>query len=358
MSLLQTLARGVARSFRVAAICLFVPLALFSACDRSDDTASGHSADGHTHAPGQDHAASPAVTVAAKYICPMHPDVQQAAPGKCPKCGMDLVQRSAPPSAKDEHAGHGDSDAAGAHSNGAEQATISVAASTAQPLKSGEKNEVTLVLKKQNGSSVTLDDLKEAHTEKIHVLIIDPTLTDYHHEHPVPGANPGEYRFSFTPRTAGPYRLWADLVPADTEKQEYAIADLGGAFSGGEIPNRSPNLTTTVDGLTYTVTFEEPLKGGKAVMGKLTVKDGSGTVFSALEPIMGAYAHLVGFSEDRKTIAHIHPMGEEPKNPSDRGAGELQFHIQPETAGLVRLFAQVQIGGQSKFAPFTLNVEP
>jgi hypothetical protein len=26
-----------------------------------------------------------------KYICPMHPDVQSSRPGKCPICGMDLV---------------------------------------------------------------------------------------------------------------------------------------------------------------------------------------------------------------------------------------------------------------------------
>ena len=25
------------------------------------------------------------------YLCPMHPDVRQANPGKCPKCGMDLL---------------------------------------------------------------------------------------------------------------------------------------------------------------------------------------------------------------------------------------------------------------------------
>jgi len=25
------------------------------------------------------------------YICPMHPDVVSDEPGKCPKCGMDLV---------------------------------------------------------------------------------------------------------------------------------------------------------------------------------------------------------------------------------------------------------------------------
>jgi hypothetical protein len=25
------------------------------------------------------------------YLCPMHSDVRQPGPGKCPKCGMDLL---------------------------------------------------------------------------------------------------------------------------------------------------------------------------------------------------------------------------------------------------------------------------
>jgi hypothetical protein len=39
---------------------------------------------GHVHSTG----AKPAPTV---YTCPMHPEVRQSAPGKCPKCGMTLV---------------------------------------------------------------------------------------------------------------------------------------------------------------------------------------------------------------------------------------------------------------------------
>ena len=34
-----------------------------------------------------------AQTTKTIYTCPMHPEVQQAAPGKCPKCGMDLVAK-------------------------------------------------------------------------------------------------------------------------------------------------------------------------------------------------------------------------------------------------------------------------
>jgi len=29
----------------------------------------------------------------AKYTCPHHPDVIKDQPGKCPKCGMDLVEK-------------------------------------------------------------------------------------------------------------------------------------------------------------------------------------------------------------------------------------------------------------------------
>jgi len=30
---------------------------------------------------------------ATQYYCPMHPDVVQNSPGKCPKCGMDLMEK-------------------------------------------------------------------------------------------------------------------------------------------------------------------------------------------------------------------------------------------------------------------------
>jgi hypothetical protein len=31
--------------------------------------------------------------VLASYTCPMHPEVKSDKPGKCPKCGMDLVEK-------------------------------------------------------------------------------------------------------------------------------------------------------------------------------------------------------------------------------------------------------------------------
>lgn len=73
---------------------------------------------------------------------------------------------------------------------------------------------------------------------------------------------------------------------------------------------------------------------------------------------MGAFAHLVGFSADRAEIAHIHPLGQEPRSAAERAGPTLEFQTQFAAAGYHKLFAQVQIGGKSVFAPFGVEVAP
>ena len=43
---------------------------------------------GHGHA---GHDPEPAPAADETYVCPMHPEVKQEGPGRCPKCGMKLV---------------------------------------------------------------------------------------------------------------------------------------------------------------------------------------------------------------------------------------------------------------------------
>jgi hypothetical protein len=45
------------------------------------------------------HSATPAATV-QKYTCEMHPEVISDKPGKCPKCGMNLVPVQPQPTPK------------------------------------------------------------------------------------------------------------------------------------------------------------------------------------------------------------------------------------------------------------------
>lgn len=37
------------------------------------------------------------------FTCPMHPEIDQPEPGRCPKCGMNLVPKEATPAPGHEH---------------------------------------------------------------------------------------------------------------------------------------------------------------------------------------------------------------------------------------------------------------
>lgn len=49
----------------------------------------------HVHGQAHEHAAANAAEAGPVYTCPMHPEVTQPGPGRCPKCNMKLVPRSA-----------------------------------------------------------------------------------------------------------------------------------------------------------------------------------------------------------------------------------------------------------------------
>src|SRR5690606_27193709 len=89
----------------------------------------------------------------------------------------------------------------------------------------GESTDFVLTLATASGKPIGPADLLVAHTRKLHLMVVDPTLNDYQHLHPEPGAVAGEWTFTLTPRLAGAYRVFADFTPAATGRGLYASAD-------------------------------------------------------------------------------------------------------------------------------------
>ena len=219
---------------------------------------------------------------------------------------------------------------------------------------SGKPVAVTLrLVDMMSGKPMGPEAFDIAHTKKIHVLGVDPSLTDYSHSHPDPSGKPGEWSFSFTPRFNRPYHLWLDVKPVGGE-HAYVLLTINdqGAMASAE---KTPSLTASVGDISATLAFDAPLVVGETAMGHLLVQRG-GKPFAALEPVMGAYSHIVGISEDWTTIAHVHPMGTEPTKPSDRGGPAINFHLELEQAGFLKVFVQIQVDGRDLFLPFGVAV--
>jgi hypothetical protein len=225
-----------------------------------------------------------------------------------------------------------------------------------EPLKSGQKADVTLKLTRKDGAPIRETDLLATHTQRIHLFAIDPTLTDYHHAHPAPGTNAGEYRFSFTPQNAGGYRVWLDVLPLATRREEMPSLDLG-EFVPGPLGR---DLTDFVTNGSWRLKFSvdnAPLHAGFPGWARLTVTDLAGKPCTRLEPIMANFAHFVGFHEDRQTVYHLHAAGlQDIVDPTARGGPEVNVYLPALKAGFARIFVQVQIDGQVITTPFGITV--
>lgn len=209
----------------------------------------------------------------------------------------------------------------------------------------------------KDNKEILLSDLKEVHTKKIHVLIFDQTLTDYQHVHPEPTKEPGVYEFSWSPKNEGTYKLWVDIVPLNTGKEEYISTVLATVGSFSKAADKQLSQEEKVNNNHYSLTFDtKELKKGQATMGKIKVHNKEGKDVKDLEPIMGAFAHIVAINEDFNTIAHVHPMGKEPTDEKERGGPELMFHFMPEKSGFYKIWLQIKLEGQEVFVPFGVNV--
>ncbi len=246
----------------------------------------------------------------------------------------------------------------GKHTHEELRNTLALTLTPQTPLRIGETTKIRMqITGLDDGEPAKTSDFKIVHEKRIHLLAIDSSLTDYHHLHPTPTSTHGEWTFDLTPRKEGSYRVWADVVPVQTGKQEYLQTDIGEYPFMPQGVDKSPILRAHRDGYTLTLHFDAPLVAGKDTIGRIKVNDRTThRPVTSLEPIMGAFGHIVGFNEDGTSILHMHPMGPEPKGSRARGGPELQFHMGPQKSGLVKLFIQIRINKKERIIPLTLHI--
>jgi hypothetical protein len=224
--------------------------------------------------------------------------------------------------------------------------------------ESGKAATFTLLMRTASGKPIAPEDLLVAHTRKLHLMVVDPTLSDYQHIHPEPGRHPGEWVFTMTPQRAGLYRVFADFTPAATQRGLYGEAEF---TVPGTVPRviRETNTTYQAAGFNFTLDIPPVLQAGKPADLRLRIES-QGAVKQPvpMRPVMDAFAHLVAFDEARSGFAHLHPKELDLSKPPDALHPELNFKITIPAPGRYAIWAQVNLDGTEVFAPFWVDVLP
>jgi hypothetical protein len=228
-------------------------------------------------------------------------------------------------------------------------------------VRSGEPARVVATFKTASGKPLAPEDLLVTHTRRMHLLIVDPSLGDYQHLHPLPGREPGEWVFEFTPHAGGTYRVFADFTPAATGRGLYASADLpvvGDRGAGVDQPAADLKAATTIErgGVHYSLNpATGSMRAGEPVELKFAMSGVDGGEVR-LEPVMDAFAHLVAFDETRSGFAHLHPAESDVSKALDAKNPVLNFRLTIPQPGRYVIWAQVKLAGQEQFVPFWFNV--
>ncbi len=226
-----------------------------------------------------------------------------------------------------------------------------------------ESHFIQMKLETSGGMEISPHELAITHTKKMHVMVIDPSLQDYHHLHPMPDGIGGDYVFSFEPKLSGDYRVFTEIVPIRTRRQVIATSTLSVEGEPNEMEfNRS--MVSEVGDIRFELSGPpDVLKTGRDYTLELEVSSKKGHDL-ILEEIMGARGHMVAFDAARQGFAHMHPIdsiSSAQAGLAGLGASQVEtplgFLLNVPNPGWYRLFAQIQIAGEVIFGRFDLLVE-
>jgi hypothetical protein len=206
------------------------------------------------------------------------------------------------------------------------------------------------LINSRTNQPMSQDALEVTHTQRLHCMIIDENLRDYHHLHPKYDAATKIFSAPFSPNAAKPYTAWVEFTLAANNYSTQIRSQIPNDFAPYSFTHNTSATTET--GLRLQRLNPAPVVAGKEAEITLTLRDKNGNAMTSFEPIMGAYGHLVGFSHDGNAMIHCHPMSDAyPEN------GQLTFHITPEHAGNTRFFLQIQQNGQQHTLPFDIHIQ-
>lgn len=276
--------------------------------------------------PGQTESATPAAgdPAVAPFYCPMDPEIRAKLPGKCSKCGMDMVL-------------------------GVAESVEYVVKLRLDPpaVEPGKPVELQFeIIDPRDGKRAR--EFSVVHDKLFHLLYVSHDLEVFRHEHPILGDD-GIFRLETAFPKPAIYRLLADFYPSGATPQmipatvttagfEHSLEESLGRLQADREPQRGENLTISLRSEPA-----EPIAALKALLFfELDTAEG-------LEPFLGAWAHMLAVSEDLVDMIHAHPA-------SAGGGPLIQMNVIFPRPGMYRIWVQAQRDGKANTVSFTVPV--
>ena len=216
----------------------------------------------------------------AEFMCPMDPDVRSAKPGRCPRCGMQLV--------------------AGAFDILEYPVSLRLHPEAPRP---GEEVQLSFTVGHPQKRS-RVKEFELTHERLHHLFIVGQDLDFFRHEHPQLGSD-GVFRLTTVFPTSGMYRLLSDFYPRHGTPQliESTVVVSGGPIAAGTklIPDLAPKRSANLEA-SLTLEPTRPIAGLKTLL-FFNLNPGAG-----LERYLGAWGHMLAVSEDLVDMIHNHPF--------------------------------------------------
>ncbi len=260
--------------------------------------------------------------VPVDFLCPMDPDVRSKTPGKCPRCGMKLEAGLPEPS---EY-----------------PMSLTIHPNPPRPgLPATLELQVFDPVKRQ-----PVPRFLEIHEKLFHLFLISADLELFAHEHPeMTLGSEGLFRLKYTFRKAGEYRLLADFFPRGGTPQLISRS----FYVAGECkPAKSLRADLEAKqgaNMRVELVAEPPLP----LAGKKTLLFFRITPHEGLEPLLGAWGHLLAASTDLIDLIHGHPEF------ADAGP-QIQFNVIFPRPGIHRVWVQFQNKGVINTVAFNVPV--
>ncbi len=218
------------------------------------------------------------------------------------------------------------------------------------PTAVGAEGTLSFSIIGPDGQPLTAYDTE--HEKKLHLIVVRTDGSGFRHVHPTLDST-GTWSTPWQWDRAGSYRVYADFVPT-AYGDKIALTrtvDVAGPMAIGPRPPEA----TTVRANEFSVSVDGSVTADEESELVFTVTR-DGEAVTTLQPYLGAYGHLVALRDGDLAYLHVHPMGEPGDGMTEPGP-EIEFMVEPPTAGRYWLYLDFQVDGTVHTAAFAITAD-